>query len=73
MFCKMPTITFRFKTGLLALLLLGSLLSGCGPDLCKCLQEAEKENPDQAVMDKCRDAFAKMEMDEVKAAVEKCK
>jgi homoserine kinase len=57
---------------LIALALLGVLLSGCGPDLCKCLEEAAKENPDQTVMDKCREAFSKMEMDEVKAAVEKC-
>ena len=48
-------------------------LSGCGGvDTCECLKEAGKENPDQALMDKCREAFSKMEMDEVQKAVEKC-
>ena len=60
------------KSAVVALLLIGSLLSGCGPDYCNCLDEAKKEHPDQATMDKCRDAFSKMEQDDVTAAIEKC-
>lgn len=60
------------KVVMLALMLSGSLLSGCGPDYCKCLEEAKKENPDQATLDKCRETFSKMELDEVSAAIEKC-
>ena len=54
------------------LLLTCGLLSGCGPDYCKCLEEAKKENPDQATLDKCRESFSKMDLDEVSAAIEKC-
>ena len=60
------------KAAMVALLLIGSLLSGCGPDYCKCLEEAKKENPDQATLAKCRENFSKMDLDEVSAAIEKC-
>ena len=60
------------KVAMVALLLSGSLLSGCGPDYCKCLEEAKKENPDQATLAKCRENFSKMDLDEVSAAIEKC-
>lgn len=55
------------------ILLLTACLAGCGPDTCECLKEADKENPDQAVMEKCREAFSKMDMEEVQKAVEDCK
>jgi hypothetical protein len=49
------------------------LLAGCGgPDICECLEEADKENPDAAVMEQCREAFSAMEMDEVQEAVKGC-
>ncbi|MBK9452049.1 MAG: hypothetical protein IPN95_22045 [Bacteroidetes bacterium] len=49
------------------------LSSGCGgPDTCKCLEEADKENPNQEFMEQCRVAFSEMEMAEVEAAVKKC-
>lgn len=49
------------------------LTLGCGgPDMCKCLEEADKENPNPSIMEKCRDAFSKMEMDQVQEAVKKC-
>jgi hypothetical protein len=47
-------------------------LSGCGPKICTCLEEADKENPDQEVMEKCRAVFADMDMEEVEAAVKDC-
>lgn len=49
------------------------LLAGCGgPDTCKCLEEADKQNPNQEFMEECRVAFSEMEMAEVEAAVKKC-
>jgi hypothetical protein len=64
----------QFRPWMMGLVFSVVVLSGCGggPDLCKCLEEADKENPDQTIMDKCRDAFSKMEMDEVQKAVEEC-
>jgi hypothetical protein len=59
----------------MAMLMLGlslSLMLGCGNKICDCLEEAEKENPDQAKMEECRDKFAKMEMNEVQQAIESC-
>ncbi len=67
------TIARRFPLGLATMALACLLLGSCGPNICKCLEEAEKENPNQEVMDKCRETFSKMDMDEVQAAVEKCK
>lgn len=55
------------------MLLSVSLITGCGgPDLCKCLEEADKENPNQELMEKCRVAFSEMEMEDVQEAVKKC-
>ena len=49
------------------------LLAGCGgPDTCKCLEEADKENPNQVFMEECREAFSEMSMEAVEAAVKKC-
>jgi hypothetical protein len=69
-----PMHHLRFSTPLLAMLLLaGTLLTSCGGNkFCNCLKEEEKEIPDQAVLDKCREAFAKMEMDEIKEAIDNC-
>jgi hypothetical protein len=60
------------KAGIMVLLLLGMLLAGCGPKVCNCISEAEKENPDQQVLNKCREMFASMDEAEVQKAVEKC-
>ena len=58
-----------FLAGLVVVL----TFAGCGgTDICACLEEADKENPNQEKMDKCREAFSKMEMNEVQEAVEEC-
>ncbi len=47
-------------------------LSGCGPDLCNCLDEADKEKPNQELLEKCRAQFTQMDQSEIDAAVKKC-
>lgn len=66
------TIPRRLRLTLLGLATVLTLAGCGGPDLCKCLEEADKENPNQETMDKCREAFSKMEMNEVQEAVEEC-
>lgn len=64
---------FKKQFIFLAMLSLACIaFSGCGPDICACLQEADKENPDQEIMEKCRSVFAEMDMEEVEAEVKKC-
>lgn len=67
-----PTLHLSFKAGFVVLLVFVLLLAGCGPKVCNCISEAEKENPDQEVLNKCREMFSSMETDEVQKAVEKC-
>ncbi|MFM2376409.1 MAG: hypothetical protein RLZZ165_1506 [Bacteroidota bacterium] len=73
---KLPNATAALKCPSRWSLLLMPLLAiqmGCGgPNTCECLQEAEKENPDQALMDKCRAAFSKMEMEEIQKTIQDC-
>jgi hypothetical protein len=68
------SLGFRWgRTWVAGLLLAVFVLAGCGgPNICDCLEEADKENPDQGKMEKCREAFSAMEMDEVQKAVEEC-
>lgn len=70
----MKTLEFPKSLRLsLAGLALALTIAGCGgTDICACLEEADKENPNQATMDKCREAFSNMEMNEVQEAVEEC-
>ncbi|MEY3441839.1 MAG: hypothetical protein RLZZ519_120 [Bacteroidota bacterium] len=65
----------KFSVGIAGIgMLIASLTwTGCGgPDTCKCLEEADKQNPNQEFMEQCRVAFSEMEMAEVEAAVKKC-
>lgn len=62
------------RTKIFGLALFFSLLAaGCGgPTLCECDQEAEKENPDPALLKQCKDLLAGMEFDELIKAQEEC-
>lgn len=59
------------------IILLSSLamafLSSCGSDICKCLKEAEKEKPNQEILNTCRDQFSQMEQTEIDAKIEQCR
>ncbi len=74
----MRTLKHLFRQNAIAATLSGLMLSallftGCGgPDTCKCLEEADKENPNQVFMEECREAFSEMSMEAVEAAVKKC-
>ena len=65
--------TKRFTLTFLTFLFAGlTVLSSCETSYCDCIKEAEKEKPDQSILDKCREGFSNMSMDEVDAAVKKC-
>lgn len=63
----------KFRFGLLLASLLLMVFAGCGgPSICDCEDESDKENPDKEIMEKCRQRFAEMEMDEVMAELKDC-
>lgn len=61
-----------FMKTVFAVFLVSMMLSSCSNKFCDCLKEEEKERPDQAVLDKCREAFSNMEMDEIKREIDAC-
>lgn len=49
------------------------LFAACGgPSVCDCDRESIKENPDEELLEKCREKLGGMEMEEVLKALEKC-
>lgn len=59
---------YFFMTGLCL------VLTACGgPSVCDCDAEAGKEDPDEEVLEKCRNILGSMEMEDVLKALKKCK
>lgn len=53
--------------------LLCLLFAACGgPGVCDCDKEAEKEDPDEELLEECRSLLGGMEMDDVLKALKDC-